>query len=53
MMLHRLIGLNSDILDRLFVFGIRVMLVLFISARDMLEFRAFKIMLEILLPTTS
>ena len=51
MTLLRLIGLNSVILVGFFVFGTRVILVLFISAIDSFELRTFSTMHITSLPT--
>lgn len=51
--LVRLMGLNSVILEGLLVFGTRVILVLLMSTMDILEFKTFKTMLIIPLPTIS
>ena len=51
--LHKLIGLKSDNLEGLLIFGIKVMLVLLISAIDILEFNTFITIHIISFPTTS
>ena len=51
--LLKLIGLKSDILDGLLIFGIKVMLVLFISAIDILESNTFRTIHVTSFPTTS
>ena len=51
--LHKLIGLKLDVLDGLLIFRIKVILVLFISAIDILEFNTFRTKRIISFPTTS
>ena len=51
--LHKLVGLKLDILDGLLIFGIKVILVLFISAIDILEFNTFRTIHVISFLTTS
>ena len=51
--LHRLMGWNSDILEGLFFFGLREILVLLISEIGRLLLRTFRTILVTLLPIMS